>query len=107
MADGQENDAGVSAGGGLLGAIASGLGKVWDFVTSDPYVNSMAKMGADEIGQALKPFPDSISEYRYNHSYADDSPAFEPPQSTLARPADAVSQPDTGRANDVDAGCSM
>lgn len=65
MAENQvSDDAGdqaSSSGGGLVSAIAEGLGKIWDAVTGDGYLAAMGRQGIDELGTALKAFPDSIS----------------------------------------------
>jgi hypothetical protein len=64
MAENQaSNDAGESASsnnGGLLGAIFSGVAKVWNAVTEDGYLAAAGRQGAGELGAALKAFPESI-----------------------------------------------
>jgi hypothetical protein len=94
----------------LGGQIAAAAGKVWDFVTGDKYVNAMARQGTNELGSALKAFPDSVSEYRYVHA------ADEPDSPSIGRapwPSEIASQnrnqPDKGQGFDTgyDAGASM
>jgi hypothetical protein len=43
----------------VLGAVAA-LGKVWNALTEDGLLAAAARQGADELGAALKAFPDSI-----------------------------------------------
>ena len=50
----------VSSGGGLLGAIAGGVAKIWNAVMADGVLEAAGRQGIDELGAALKPFPDSI-----------------------------------------------
>ena len=50
----------VSNSGGLIGAIFSGVAKVWNAVTEDGYLAAAGRQGIDELGTALKAFPDSI-----------------------------------------------
>jgi hypothetical protein len=93
--------------------VAGALGKVWDFVTGNEYVNGMARQGANELGSALKAFPDSVSEYRY--VYPSDEPASpstgrapwpsEIAQANREKPAGLEQGKDTGHEND--AGYSM
>jgi hypothetical protein len=110
MADEQSNDSADSGSGSLVSSILSGLGKTWDFVTGSPAINAMGRQGLDELGAALKAFPDSIAEYRYNRGYLDDSNGYDPAASTLLKADDAaIRPPDTGKVNDngTDAGYSM
>src|SRR5262245_46092767 len=46
--------------GGLVGAVISGLGKMWDAVMADGYIAAAVRQGFGELGEALKAFPDSI-----------------------------------------------
>ncbi len=54
----------ASNGGGLVGAVimgaASVLGKMWNAVMADGVLEAAGRMGIDELGAALKAFPDSI-----------------------------------------------
>jgi hypothetical protein len=56
------DDAGDSASnsGGLLGAIFGGVAKAWNAVMADGHLEAAWRQGIDEIGVALKPFPESI-----------------------------------------------
>jgi hypothetical protein len=97
--------------------VAGALGKVWDFVTGSEYVNAMARQGANELGSALKAFPDSVSEYRYVHAADEpDSPSTgralwpsEIAQANREKPAGLEQGKDTGKGheNGHEAGCSM
>ena len=73
-ADQENSRAGEAVKPASLGArVADLLGKAWDFVTGDKYINAMARQGANELGSALKAFPDSVAEYRWVHSDDNDS----------------------------------
>lgn len=55
------------SGGGVVGmivaahsAVKSGLASTWNAVTKDGTIAAAMRQGADEIGMALKAFPDSI-----------------------------------------------
>jgi hypothetical protein len=56
------NDAGDSASnrGGLLGAVFGGVAKVWNAVMADGHLEAAWRQGINEVGTALKAFPDSI-----------------------------------------------
>jgi hypothetical protein len=70
-----ENDQSVrdndNGGGflGMVGAVISGAasmaGKVWDAVMEDGTIAAAGRQGLDELGQALKAFPDSIQGQAY------------------------------------------
>lgn len=56
-----------SPGGGILGVvflpfemIGTAIGKVWDAITADGHLAAAGRQGIDELGSALKAFPDSI-----------------------------------------------
>jgi hypothetical protein len=55
-------DAGEPAirSGGLVGAILGGVAKIWNAVMADGVLEAAGRQGIDELGAALKPFPDSI-----------------------------------------------
>jgi hypothetical protein len=59
-----EASASASNSGGLVGAIFSGAmeaaSSLWHALTDDGYLAAAARQGIDELGVALKPFPDSI-----------------------------------------------
>ena len=93
MADNDNVQAAEADSRGFLGAIMEGAGKLWDFVTSDPALNAAGRQGIDEIGEALRPFPDSIQVSR---EVFDDGPPH-PWPSELAEAA--RQQPDTGNSN--------
>jgi hypothetical protein len=80
QASDKENNRAAPAGAGeaakpasLGDRIVDLLGKAWDFVTGDEHINAMARQGANELGSALKAFPDSIAEYRWVHADDQDS----------------------------------
>jgi hypothetical protein len=57
----------ASRGDGILGvilapivAVGTLIGKAWDAITSDGMLAAAGRQGLDELGAALKPFPDSI-----------------------------------------------
>lgn len=122
MADKQaSNDNGRSASAGageaakpasLGDRIVDMLGKAWDFVTGDKYLNSMARQGANELGSALKAFPDSIAEYRWAHADDKDSQSVgrAPWPSEIAE-ANRIAPPENNNGRDLgnghDAGYSM
>lgn len=61
------NDGATGNAGGILDVvfmpfeiIGNAIGKVWDAITADGHLAAAARQGADELGAALKPFPDSI-----------------------------------------------
>jgi len=71
--NGQSAESGVEAGGGgsVLGAVASAVmmaflaviaivSTLWNAITEDGTLAAAGRQGLDEIGAALKPFPDSI-----------------------------------------------
>ena len=107
----------VGNSGGLVGAIFSGVAKVWNAVTEDGYLAAAGRQGLGELGQALKAFPDSIQVH-------EPGTIFNPTQGEIAADrADSIgrppwpseiadenrSQPSTGNGRDTgyDAGCSM
>lgn len=56
-----------SRGGGIIGvilmpivAVGKMIGKAWDAITRDGMLAAAGRQGLDELGAALKPFPDSI-----------------------------------------------
>jgi hypothetical protein len=64
---GQAREAEASRGGGIIGiillpiaAVGTMIGKAWDAITSDGMLAAAGRQGLDELGAALKPFPDSI-----------------------------------------------
>ena len=81
------------------------LGKAWDFFTGDKYLNAMARQGANELGSALKAFPDSIAEYRWVHADERDSPSSgRAPWPSQLADANEISAPNIGRGNDQSQG---
>jgi hypothetical protein len=103
----QEVESGQSSlVGGVVSAIAEALGNAWDTITGSPALNAMARQGADELGAALKTFPDSIHQEEVGV-------AWNPPVSEIAAERQMIEppanhyQPDTGRANEADTGYSM
>ena len=60
-------EAGASRGGGILGVVlmpfemlGAAIGKAWNAVMADGVIASFGRQGIDELGAALKAFPDSI-----------------------------------------------
>jgi hypothetical protein len=103
----QEMEAGEpSFIGRVVSAIAEGLGNAWDTITGSPALNAMARQGADELGAALRAFPESIQQEEVGV-------AWNPPVSEIAAERQMIEppanhcQPDTGRANEADTGYSM
>jgi hypothetical protein len=61
------SDGQPTPGGGVLGlvflpfvVIGRGIGKVWNAITDDGHLAAAGRQGIDELGAALKAFPDSI-----------------------------------------------
>jgi hypothetical protein len=112
-------DRATDKSGGLIGAIFSGVAKVWNAVTADGHLAAAWRQGIDEIGMALKPFPDSIQVDEpgtlWNPTQGEIANARElspsgPPHpwpSELAK--DLNNQPSNGNGNDSgkDGGFSM
>jgi hypothetical protein len=112
----KDNNRSASAGAGeaakpasLGDRIADMLGKAWDFVTGDKYLNAMARQGANELGSALKAFPDSIAEYRWVHADDKDSQSVgrSPWPSEVAEMNRLQPGKDHGNGHENDAGYSM
>ena len=126
-------DGGQARGGGIASlvlmpivAVGTMIGKVWDAITRDGMLAAAGRQGLDELGAALKPFPDSIQVHETgtiwnptpgevassrelggtnrNRSYS----SLTPPSSYEAAD-DNRHQPgnDHGHDNDHDAGYSM
>jgi hypothetical protein len=60
-------DAGDKASGGIVGllfkpfeVIGTMIGKAWDAIMADGVLEAAGRQGIDELGAALKPFPESI-----------------------------------------------
>jgi hypothetical protein len=47
-------------GGGIVAAVANGLVKAWNAVMADGMLEAAGRQGIDELGAALKAFPDTI-----------------------------------------------
>ncbi len=127
------------SGGSILGmvasvfilavtAIATLINKAWHSITEGGHVKAAFRQGADEIGEALKAFPDSISVQEpgailnptQGEIAADRKPAFQSSyyssfSSTPAKPWPSEvardHQSDTGsgrdRGSDLDGGSSL
>ena len=107
MPENQEMETGQqSLVGGVVSAVAEALGNAWDTVTGSPALNAMARQGADELGAALKAFPDSIQQEEVGV-------AWNPPVSEIAAERQMIEPPtnyyqaDTGRGYEADTGHSM
>ena len=47
-------------GGGLVAAVFNGAAKIWNAVMADGVLEAVGRQGIDELGAALKAFPESI-----------------------------------------------
>jgi hypothetical protein len=113
--------------GGILGVIflpfemiGTALGKVWNAITRDGHLAAAGRQGIDELGAALKPFPDSIQVHEVGTLWSPTQGEIaagrqqgrqngSPSWSSLTPPAgwSAADQHQAGNENGHDTGHSM
>ena len=83
-------------------AAISVVSTVWNAINKDGVLAAAGRQGADELGAALKAFPDSIQQDEVGT-------LWNPPISEIAAEREVASrpQPEPSRGNEADTGYSM